>query len=332
MRVWLRSLLAALFAIGFASIALADKRVALIVANGDYRGAALGNPIFDADLVAASLRSIGFIVKVLKNADLGTFDSGGDRFRRRRAGRRSGAVLFRGPRLYRQRGRQAGQHVDVDVRRRHQQFGSRAEVRRHRARRNRQRPGGKAQATLVFVDACRNDPRLTRAVGGQARGFAPWNRFRAAASSSAFRRGWAASRETAQRAWAARSRAPLPPNRNEGHADRRCVQLRDAVKSETHGDQLPDIVQDDLPDGAITLVAVAAGPAGAERLPPTRVRSRPPPAAPRRPPSSSKPRKSGRPFATGATSDALIVSATQYANWLLREARRTSPEADRGRR
>ena len=32
---------------------------------------------------------------------------------------------------------------------------------------------GKAQATLVFVDACRSDPRVSRAVGGQARGFAP---------------------------------------------------------------------------------------------------------------------------------------------------------------
>ena len=30
---------------------------------------------------------------------------------------------------------------------------------------------GKAQATLVYVDACRNDPRVSRAVGSQARGF-----------------------------------------------------------------------------------------------------------------------------------------------------------------
>src|SRR5271170_7966061 len=30
---------------------------------------------------------------------------------------------------------------------------------------------------------------------------------------------------------------------------------RDPVKSETQGDQLPDIVQDDLPNGAVTLVA-----------------------------------------------------------------------------
>ena len=75
MRIWLRSLLAALLAIGFASTALADKRVALIVANGGYRGAALANPIVDADLVAASLQNIGFSVKVVRNADLGTFDA-----------------------------------------------------------------------------------------------------------------------------------------------------------------------------------------------------------------------------------------------------------------
>src|ERR1700680_4731214 len=37
--------------------------------------------------------------------------------------------------------------------------------------------------------------------------------------------------------------------------------LRDAVKSETHGDQLPDIVQDDLPNGAITLVRATDGEA-----------------------------------------------------------------------
>ena len=74
MRTVLRSLLAVSFAVGFASAALADKRVALIVANGDYKGAALQNPTVDADLVAASLRNIGFDAKVVKDADLGKFD------------------------------------------------------------------------------------------------------------------------------------------------------------------------------------------------------------------------------------------------------------------
>src|SRR5271170_6115541 len=58
-----------------AAQALADKRVALIVANGDYKGAPLENPTTDANLVAASLTTIGFAVKVVKNADLDAFDS-----------------------------------------------------------------------------------------------------------------------------------------------------------------------------------------------------------------------------------------------------------------
>src|ERR1700722_2113558 len=70
MRRWL-SVLALLFVgFGFENPALADKRVALIVANGDYKGAALENPATDADLIEASLRNIGFSVKVVKNADL----------------------------------------------------------------------------------------------------------------------------------------------------------------------------------------------------------------------------------------------------------------------
>jgi uncharacterized caspase-like protein len=79
--------LAALFAIGFASTALAEKRVALIVANADYKGAALQNPTFDADLVATSLQNIGFVVKVVKKRGPRNVRCRRDRLRRRRAGR-----------------------------------------------------------------------------------------------------------------------------------------------------------------------------------------------------------------------------------------------------
>src|ERR1700680_3820650 len=61
--------------------------------------------------------------------------------------------------------------------------------------------------------------------------------------------------------------------------------LRDAVKSETHGDQLPDIVQDDLPNGAITLVRATDGealtqptPVLPQPTPPQRVAAVPQPA------------------------------------------------------
>jgi len=75
-RAWLRSLLAAAVAVAFASTALAEKRVALIVANGAYKGAPLENPTVDADRVAASLTNIAFVVKVMKNVDLDEFDRG----------------------------------------------------------------------------------------------------------------------------------------------------------------------------------------------------------------------------------------------------------------
>lgn len=159
MCIWLRSLLAALFAIGFASIALADKRVALIVANGDYRGAALANPIVDADLVAASLRGIGFTVKVLKNADLGTFDAGVTGFADEAQGAEVALFYFAGH----------GFTVNEGVRPVSMLMSTSAEVTSNSDR--VLRSGGialdeivgaligKAQATLVFVDACRNDPQ-----------------------------------------------------------------------------------------------------------------------------------------------------------------------------
>jgi hypothetical protein len=75
-RGWLRSLLAAAVAVACASTALAEKRVALIVANGAHKGAPLENPTVDADFVAASLTNIGFVVKVMKNVDLHEFDRG----------------------------------------------------------------------------------------------------------------------------------------------------------------------------------------------------------------------------------------------------------------
>jgi uncharacterized caspase-like protein len=68
--------LAAAVAVAFASTALAEKRVTLIVANGAHKGAPLENPTVDADFVAASLTNIGFVVKVMKNVDLHEFDRG----------------------------------------------------------------------------------------------------------------------------------------------------------------------------------------------------------------------------------------------------------------
>src|SRR5277367_5834471 len=170
MRGWLRSFLAAVFAIGFASTALADKRVALIVANADYKGAALQNPTFDADLVATSLRNIGFVVKVVKNADLGTFDAAVTAFADDAQGAEVALFYFAGH----------GFTVNEGIRPVSMLMSTSADVTSDSDR--VLRPGGialdeivaslvgRAKATLVFVDACRNDPRISRTVGG---GFSP---------------------------------------------------------------------------------------------------------------------------------------------------------------
>jgi hypothetical protein len=263
MRGWLRSLSAVLFAIGFASTALADKRVALIVANADYRGAALQNPTFDADLVATSLQNIGFVVKVVKNADLGTFDAAVTAFADDAQGAEVALFYFAGH----------GFTVNQGVRPVSMLMSTSAEVTSDSDR--VLRSGGialdeivgslvgKARATLVFVDACRNDPRLSRSVGGQSRGFAPLGPVQGGAVliglstrlGTVARDGVVGMGSPFARAFAANIQ------RKGVRIDDAFRLLRDAVKSETHGDQLPDIVQDDLPNGAITLVRATDGEA-----------------------------------------------------------------------
>src|SRR5271154_5359738 len=240
MWVWLRSLLTALFAIGFASIAQADKRVALIVGNGDYRGAALGNPTFDADLVAASLQSIGFVVKVVKNADLGTFDRAVTAFAEDAQGAEVALFYFAGH----------GFTVNEGVRPVSMLMSTSADVTSSSDR--VLRSGGialdeivgslvgKARATLVFVDACRNDPRVSRAVGGQSRGFAPLGPVKGGAVfiglstrlGTVARDGVAGTGSPFARAFAA------DIQRKGVRIDDTFAQLREAVKSETHGDKI----------------------------------------------------------------------------------------------
>ena len=263
MRSWLRSFLAALLTIGFASTALAEKRVALIVANADYKGAALQNPTFDADLVATSLQNIGFVVKVVKNADLGTFDAAVTGFADDAQGAEVALFYFAGH----------GFTVNEGIRPVSMLMSTSADVTSDSDR--VLRSGGialdeivgslvgKARATLVFVDACRNDPRVSRAVGGQSRGFAPLGPVQGGAVliglstrlGTVARDGVAGMGSPFARAFAANIQM------KGVRIDDAFRLLRDAVKSETHGDQLPDIVQDDLPNGAITLVRATGGEA-----------------------------------------------------------------------
>src|SRR5277367_2973443 len=279
MRSWLRSFLSALLTIGFASTALAEKRVALIVANADYKGAALQNPTFDADLVATSLQNIGFVVKVVKNADLGTFDAAVTAFADDAQGAEVALFYFAGH----------GFTVNEGIRPVSMLMSTSADVTSDSDR--VLRSGGialdeivgslvgKARATLVFVDACHNDPRVSRAVGGQSRGFAPLDPVKGGAVliglstrlGTVARDGVAGMGSPFARAFAANIQT------KGMRIDDAFAQLREAVKSETHGDQLPDIVQDDLPNGSITLVRATDGEALTQPAP---VAPQPPPPVP----------------------------------------------------
>jgi tetratricopeptide (TPR) repeat protein len=55
--------------------AYAGRRVALVIGNRDYSNAALANPLYDADLVTAALKNIGFVVTEVKNADFKGMDA-----------------------------------------------------------------------------------------------------------------------------------------------------------------------------------------------------------------------------------------------------------------
>ena len=59
----------------FASVAHAERRVALVIGNSDYRNAsALPNTINDANAIAALFRSVGFEVVSLRT-ELGVLNS-----------------------------------------------------------------------------------------------------------------------------------------------------------------------------------------------------------------------------------------------------------------
>ncbi len=70
------SLLVVLIAVAIASPANAKKRIALLIGNQNYATAVgpLRNPHNDVDLIGAALRTIGFDVRILKDATYSQID------------------------------------------------------------------------------------------------------------------------------------------------------------------------------------------------------------------------------------------------------------------
>ena len=149
--------------------AFAETRVALIVANGAYRDLPLANPTVDASLIVKALDALGFETVVVENASLAIFDDSVTRFAAKARGADIALFYYAGhgfavsdrggPRNYLMA-------VDVDVTSNSERV---------------LRAGGmplddvisviseSAKTTLIFVDACRNDP-TGRASGGRGRG------------------------------------------------------------------------------------------------------------------------------------------------------------------
>jgi uncharacterized protein len=246
--------------LGLTNPALADKRVALIVANGDYKGAPLENPTTDADLVAASLTTIGFAVKVVKNADLDVFDDVVNAFDETAKGADVALFYFAGH----------GFSVNDGIKPISVLMSTSANVTASSERVLRTGGlalddiagslAGQAKVTLVFVDACRNDPRIVRAIGGKGRGFAVLDPVQGGSLfiGLSTRLGGTARDGVAGKG-SPFARAFAQNVQTKGvRIDDMFRQVREAVKAETGGAQLPDVVQDDLPNGAITLVSVSA--------------------------------------------------------------------------
>ena len=174
-RNWLHRLLALmvlLMAGGLAPSALAETRVALVIANSDYRAAPLSNPQVDLGLVVPALEAMGFDVTSVLNADLASFDSALNAFNAKARGADLALFYFAGHGFALNNGIQVQSYLmstSADV----TSSSDRVII-----------SGGipldviandltnAAKTTLIFIDACRNDPRV-RAVGNSGRGFAP---------------------------------------------------------------------------------------------------------------------------------------------------------------
>jgi Caspase domain len=231
------------------------RRVALIVANGAYSAAPLTNPTVDADLVSGSLEKIGFSVTVKKDLDLDGFEQAISEFAETTRGAEIALFYFAGHGFYvADGGRQQNLLMATSA-----NFSAKTAL----ALEGGGEPLdhveetiiGRARATLIFIDACRNVPALASR-GFGSRGFAPLNasnlegayvvlstRVGQTAEDGAGGQGSPFARAFA-------SVLPTPGLRIEDAYYR----MREQVRKETSGVQVPDSIRSDLPEGGVVLV------------------------------------------------------------------------------
>jgi Caspase domain len=231
------------------------RRVALIVANGAYSQAPLTNPTVDADIVAGSLEKIGFSVTVKKDLDLDGFEQSISEFAETTRGAEIALFYFAGHGFsVAEGGRQQNLLMATSA-----NFSAKTAL----ALEGGGEPLdhveetiiGRARATLIFIDACRNVPALASR-GFGSRGFTPLNasnlegayvvlstRVGQTAEDGAGGQGSPFARAFA-------SVLPTPGLRIEDAYYR----MREQVRKETSGVQVPDSIRSDLPEGGVVLV------------------------------------------------------------------------------
>lgn len=159
MRLLGRVLVLALALLAVPAAAQAQQRVALVVGNGAYREVPrLPNPARDAADMAETLRGLGFRVQLLRDATRPAFEAGLQRFAREATGAEVAAFFFAGHGIE-VRGEnhlipveaKLAEAADVDF----ETVSLPAVLRAMQG----------AQARLVFLDACRDNPFAPRMRG-----------------------------------------------------------------------------------------------------------------------------------------------------------------------
>ena len=235
-------------------VPLPDRRVALVIGNSAYPNAVLANPVFDADLVSVSLRKAGFDVMEVKDADFAKFDAALTRFVAKEEGADIVLFYFAGhgfalagddlrPRNYLMT-TSADMSATSDAVLRRDGFSIDEVMKRISA---------PAKVTLAFIDACRNDPFHR---GSGDRGFEPI----AVSLSRQIYIGMSTHLGKTAIDGVGGMGSPFAQAFIEQmttpglRIDDAFRALRKEVSRKTDGKQEPEILQDDLEQGALVLV------------------------------------------------------------------------------
>jgi tetratricopeptide (TPR) repeat protein len=232
------------------------RRVALIVANHAYPIAPLANPPIDAEMIKASLEKIGFSVVVKNDLDLDAFEQALADFAEASRGADVALFYFAGHGFsIAAGGRQQNLLMSTSA-----NFAAKTAIGLEGGGEPLEHIEetiiGHARATLIFIDACRNVPALAnRGVG--SRGFAPIDssNFEGAYVVLSTRQGKTAEDgldgQGSPFARAFATVLPTPGLRIEDAYYR----IREKVRGDTHGEQVPDVIRSDLPEGGVVLMA-----------------------------------------------------------------------------